>query len=446
MSAIPPIQDFEAFEKATVEFLKPPFRPHFPAVPWGERGKPRKRLQYLVEDWISTTGASVVGGRSGCGKSFFALHLAMCVCRGVDFFGLAVRRAGVIYQAGEGGYGLYDREEAYARHFEVKDDEKVPFMLVPVPIDILTKDKKDVDNFIADVRGHSEQMESKFGVPAGLIVIDTLKKAAPGIDEINGKDYAVVVANVYRIERETGCHVMLVHHTNAGGNKLRGNTSIRDDVDQVILIDHDKQTGIRDAVLDKIKDGEDGKKIRFTLISVPVRMEARSDGTDKEITSCAVVTVTEKDRLKKEQERQGFSVNPTERRILMNLFDAADRYGKFVASEADGPKAAIGRIVIGWDVYRDIALEKMPEVEDRKKARDQIRQEFKRAKDALLRYGIIGVSHPYMWWDGKPVRGFTRTFKRGQNADETRTNAGQSADQQLSPGERDMFDDPDIPL
>src|SRR5690606_24853404 len=117
----------------------------------------------------------------------------------------------------------------------------------------------------------------------------------------------------------------------------------------------------------------------------------------------------------KEQERQGFSVNPTERRILMNLFTAVDRHGRFVSGEKDGPKAALGRTIVSWDAYRDVALERMPEVEDRTKARDQIRQEFKRAKDALLRYGIIGVAHPYMWWNGKPVRGFSRTFPNGEN-------------------------------
>lgn len=446
MTVMPSLQSFDDFEAETVEFLKPPFRSYFGAIPWSDRKRPRKRLQYLVEDWLTTTGISFVGGRSSSGKSFLALHLAMCVARGLEFFGLSVRRCGVIYQAGEGGLGLLDRMEAYARHFNVPDDEDIPFELLPWKLDIFTKEKKDVDHFIEEVNHHSSVMKGRLGVPAGLIIIDTLKKAAPGIDEISGKDNAVVLDNVSRIERETGCHVMLVHHTNADGKKLRGHTSLRDDVDQVILIEHDKTTGIRDAVLDKIKDGEDGRKIRFTLIAVPVRTDLRSDGTEKEITSCAVVTVTEKERLKKEQERQGVTVNPTERRIMLNLFDAIDRHGRLVATEKDGPRAALGKVVVHWDHFRDLILERMPEVQDRKKAADQIRKEFARSKDFLIKVGVIAVETPYLWWAGKPVRGFSRTFPRGQMADESRTDGGQMEPEPITPGMQELFDNPDIQL
>lgn len=434
MSDLPPLQPFEQFEAETVRFLTPPFRPYFGGIAWRDRKKPRKRLQYLVDDWLTTEGVSFVGGRSSCGKSFFALHIAMCTCRGIDLFGLAVRRCGVVYQAGEGGLGLLDRMEAYAQHFQVPDGEDLPFMLVARPIDIFTKEKKDVENFIADVNGHSAAMKARNGIDAGLIIIDTLKKAAPGIDEISGKDNAVVLENVGRIQRETGCHVMLVHHTNADGKKLRGHTSLRDDVDQVILIEHDKETGIRDAILEKIKDGEDGKKIRFTLISVPVRFDTRPDGSEKEITSCAVVTVSEKERLKKERERQGYSCNPTTRKIFMNLFDATDKYGKFVASEKDGPASAIGCTIVHYDHYRTVAMEKMVETEDRKKAADQIRNEFKRHSTDLIKYGIVGVSHPYLWWNKKPIRGFSRTFENGQEPDTGRTGGGQTVNQPISPG------------
>ncbi|MGT2467420.1 AAA family ATPase [Mesorhizobium atlanticum] len=293
MTVAPTIEAFEQFEAATEKLLIPPFRSSFGAIEWKNRKRPRRRLQYLVEDWLTTAGVSVIGGRSSCGKSFLALHLSLCIARGVDFFGLTVRRCGVVYQAGEGGLGLLDRMEAYAQHFKVPEDEDIAFAMLPGKIDIFTKEKKDVDLFIEEVNVFSKAWEEKFGFPAGLVVIDTLKKAAPGIDEISGKDNAVVLDNVSRIERETRCHVCLVHHTNADGKKLRGHTSLRDDVDQVILIEHDKETGIRDAVLDKIKDGEDGRKIRFSLISVPVRTETMGDGTTKEFTSCAIVTVSE---------------------------------------------------------------------------------------------------------------------------------------------------------
>lgn len=108
---------------------------------------------------------------------------------------------------------------------------------------------------------------------------------------------------------------------------------------------------------------------------------------------------------------------------MMNLFDTVDRYGKFVASEKDGPRAALGKVVVEWDWFRDVSLEKIPEIADHEKAVEQIRKEFARAKDVLIKWGVIGVSKPYLWWSGKPVRGFPRTFPTGQEADQSRTGA-----------------------
>lgn len=431
MNAIPSIQSFEEFEATTIALLTPPFRSRFGALMWHERNRPRRRLKYLVEDWLTTTGISFIGGRSGCGKSFLALHMGFCIARGLDFFGLAVRRCGVIYQAGEGGLGLIDRMKAYEKHFQMLETDDIPFVLMPGKIDIFTKDKKDVDDFIAEVKHYSAMME----IPAGVIFIDTLAKATPGIDEISGKDNAIVLENVARIEAGTGCHVCLVHHTNAEGKKLRGHTSLRDNVDQVILIEHDKTTGIRDAVLDKIKDGEDGKKVRFTLAQVPVRVDKRDDGTDKEITSCVVLTVTEKERLKKEEARLGFGPNLTERKILTTMFTAMDRHGKFIAGGvSEEPAAALGKTAVKWDYYLNIALEQMPEIEDRKKAADAIRRDFKRGKEGLIKFGILGLESPWMWWAGRPVRGFRRTFPDGRDPNVP------DEPQPLSPGMQDTLD------
>jgi hypothetical protein len=207
---------------------------------------------------------------------------------------------------------------------------------------------------------------------------------------------------------------MLVHHMNADGKKLRGHTSIHANVDQVVLITQDEETKIRTAKLVKQKDDEDGLKIPFALMAVPVGMNAK---TEREITSCVVLSVSEKDRLKKEQERQGFYVNPTERRILINLFDTVDRHGQFVATEADGPRAAIGKIIVNWKDYLAVAHEKMIEEPDKEKATARITKEFTRAKDSLIKFGVIGLDKPYMWWVGKPIRGFARTFPRKDQAD-----------------------------
>lgn len=403
-----------------------PERPQsrFGAIPWGGRRQQRKRIEFLVDAWIPETGVTFIAGPSGSGKSFFALHLALSIARELDFFNRPTKRRGVVYQAGEGGLGLLDRMDAYAKHFEVPENEDVPFELLPVKIDIYSKESRDTENLIAEIKALELTMSCKVGV----VVIDTYSKATVGADEINGKDTAAILANVERIRDECGVNVIVVHHMNADGKKLRGHTSLRDNVDTVIVIHHDKDTGHRQAVLEKQKDGEDGLRITFTLGSVPVRV---NEATGADVTSCVVLSVTEKERLKAAQERAGYSPSVTERRILANYFTAIDRHGKFVAQESDGPRAAIGRNVVNWKDYLAVALEKMIEAEDKKKAADAIRKEFARARDGLARYGIFQMESPYMWWTGKPIRGFPRTFPK---KDVTQ------ADLSLSDGVQDYID------
>lgn len=380
-------------------------------------------LDWLVDRWLTAGEKSVLGGPSKSGKSFLAIHAAMCVARGQDFFDNAVKRGGVIYQAGEGKRGVKRRLRAYRKHFDVPDDEDVPLILLPATVDLYSQDG-DTAALIDEIKSWSLTM----AYPLQLVVIDTLATATAGADENSGKDMGVVLANTARIAEETGAHVMLVHHMNAEGKKLRGHTSIFGNVDQVITVVNDETTRVRTATLSKQKDDEDGLQIRFSLSAVKLGFDER---TQRDITSCVVLTVGEKERLKREEEKQGFSVNPTERRIMMNLFEAIDRHGRFIADESSGPRAAIGKTVVQWDHYRDVALERMPEIDDRKKAAEQIRKEFARTKDTLIKFGVIGVASPLMWWNGKPVRGFPRTFPKpldgGQMADFAGTTAGQMA-------------------
>lgn len=324
------------------------------------------------------------------------------------------------------------RLKAYRKHFDVPEDEDVPFVFLGSRVDLYSRDG-DTQPLIDEIKAWALTMSE----PLRLVVIDTLATATAGADENSGKDMSVVLENIAKIADETGAHVMLVHHMNADGKKLRGHTSVYANVDQVITVAMDETTKIRTATLSKQKDDEDGLTLRFALASVTVGYNER---TQRDITSCVVLSVSEKDRLKKEQERQGFSVNPTERRVLMNLFTAIDRHGIFVTNQEDGPRAALGKTIVHWDHYRDVALERMPEMEDRAKARDQIRHEFKRAKDALIKYGIIGVSHPHMWWDGRPVRGFSRTFPEAAKSENPRDFAGNNANFQESPGMADIVD------
>lgn len=395
-------EQFEKLVKKAPHWQPEPPRSSFGAVEWSHIDDQMPDPDYLIDGWMTECDRSVIGGPSGSGKSFLAIHIAMCVARGKDFFDNPVKKGGVIYQAGEGGRGIKKRLRAYRSHFKVPDEEQVPFVLLPSKVDLFARDG-DTEKLISEIKGWALTMAD----PLRLVVIDTLSTATAGADENSGRDMSLVLANIARISEACGCHVMLVHHMNADGKKLRGHTSIYANVDQVILVTSDEETRIKTALLSKQKDDEDGIKIQFALAQEVLGYDKKKS---RDITSCVVLSVSEKERLKKEQEAQGFSVKPSERRFLAIMFEAIDKYGKFVATKDDGPEKAIGRSVVDYKYYLDVAVNQMINEPDPQKARERERKAFERTTAFLLKAKIIDAERPYVWWTGKPIRGFSRTF------------------------------------
>lgn len=397
-------EKFREIVKGLRPWRPTPPRSQFGGLSWHDLDTPGADVEYLVNGMLTLNDRSMVAGPSGSGKSFLTIHLGMCVARGQEFLGRSVMQGGVIYQAGEGARGIKKRIKAYRAHFRVPDNEDVPFVLLPAKVDLFSKDG-DTGKLIEEINAWKVTLSH----PLRLFVIDTFSRATAGADENSGKDVSQIMDNVDRISRECGVHVMIVHHMNADGRKLRGHTSLYADVDQVLTITNDDETKIRTLSLTKQKDDDDGVKIQFSLAQVKVGWNAEAE---QDVTSCVVLSVTEKERLKKEQEREGFTVNPSERRFLVNFFEAMDKHGKLVVDDRDGPKAANGKTVVEYSDYADLAVSKMVEEEDQKKARERVRKSFQRVTDALVKYGIVKLERPFIWWTGKPVRGFPRTFPR----------------------------------
>ncbi|AMS41181.1 AAA family ATPase [Aminobacter aminovorans] len=419
-----------------------PVRPReFGAYYHDEIDGPGLEYDYIIDGLLTSRGRSVFGGPSGSGKSFFALHAAYCIGRGHEFFGHAVERGGVIYQAGEGGLGMKKRQKAYRKHFKVEDDEDIPLVVLPAKVDLFAREG-DTDKLIATIKA----IKITMSVPLRVVFIDTLATATIGADENSGKDMSVVLANIARIEHECGVHVCLVHHMNADGKKLRGHTSIHANVDTVVVITMDENTRIRTARLAKQKDDEDGLKIPFTLASVEV---GENPKTGKPITSCVVLTVSEKDALKKEQQQFGYSVRPTEEALLIPMFRAIKKYGRFVAEEKDGPPEAVGKHVVDFGHFLDVAVEMDASENDKIAARAKIRKAFERNTSYLIKHQVIAFKRTsekaaLVWWTGKPIRGFPHTFPDDMR---NRTNPGQNPDisetfspPPISPGLADMID------
>lgn len=407
----PVIQPFEEFEAAALPIIKP-FRSRFGRLRWRDLDLPGPEHEYLIDDFLTSGDKSVIGGPSKSGKSFLAIHASLSVARGVDFFGRPVKKGLVIYQAGEGARGVKKRLRAYRKHFECAGED-VPFELLQSRVDLYASEG-DTEKLIEEIRG----ITAEHDVPLRLVVIDTLATAQGVADENSGKDMGTVMANVDRINRETGAHVCLVHHMNADGKKLRGHTSIYANIDQVILVVRDEETKIRTVTLDKQKDDEDGIRFRFELLPVEL---GEHDG--RAVTSCVVVDVGEKAKILDERASQGLRLTDIERTLFRSLWDAIGEVGTQAPSSLQLP---LGTSVIKWGQWQqryEQVIEPPPDGADDaacRRHRDTVRKRMARVAERLFNKHVIGRENPYVWWAGKPVAGFPETFNRTRSAS-TRT-------------------------
>jgi len=360
-------------------------------------------FDFLIDEFLSVGDRSVIGGASQSGKSFLGIHIGLCVARGVDFFGRKVRRGAVIYQAGEGGRGVKKRLRAYRNHFGVPSDEDVPFVLLTHPVDLFRADG-DTKPLIAEIAA----WQAKLPLPISLIVIDTFATATPGAEENSGRDMSIALSHVADIARATGAHVCIVHHLNASGTKLRGHTSIYANVDQVIEVERNEQTGVRTATLTKQKDAPAGVKFQFELMAVKV---GYNEWSRRDVTSCVVLPVGEKQQ---ERTKAAVGLRGNEDPVFRALLSALKAKGEFAPAELGLP---VGTRAVRFHDWREafVAIDASAD-DDEGKRKERQRKALERSGAGLLKIGVIGRANPWVWWTGKPVAGFPETFPKTRAA------------------------------
>jgi AAA domain len=408
------IESFDSFLKRTDWIWEPPIKSKFGAISLDQLDDPGVEHDWLVSGWLSSRDRSVLAGDSKAGKSFLALETGLCIAFGRTIFGLKTKHGGVVYQVGEGLGGFKKRLRAWRAYYGADFTRDVPFRLFQKSIDIY-RDFDQVDALIEEILLHA----GTFGVPLRLVIIDTLAKASIGADENAVKDMGVVMKNVERINEKTGAHVMLVHHLTKGG-VVRGSTSVYAGVDQVLLLERDEQTKLRTLTLDKQKDDEEGVALTFELEQVPLGFD--EDG--RAVTSCVCIAVSERERVRREEELKGARVSVALEVFIKAFFQAQTRYGAPVPDDLSlSPNV---RSIVQWEdvkrAYADLAPsdalvreEQTTEEQEQATSRhyEKLKSRLRRMREETIARGILGFDqhegHSVCWWTGKPLRAFPHT-------------------------------------
>lgn len=233
-------------------------------------------MRWMVRGVLPLEGLAALYGPSGSGKSFLMLDVAAAVAGGANvWFGRRVVQCPVTYCALEGEAGMGKRVKAWSLH----NKKPVPAHLrfITQPVDLLNaRDVVDLAKAVQAAGGYG-----------GMVILDTLNRAAPGADENSSMDMGSIIAAAKQLQILTGGLVLLVHHTGKDATKgLRGHSSLYAALDGAIEVN--KTDTRREWRVAKSKDDETGTVHAFKLDVVTVGRDIEGD----DITSCVAAPDT----------------------------------------------------------------------------------------------------------------------------------------------------------
>lgn len=209
---------------------------------------------FQIGDLWPVGGLVVPFGPPGAGKTFFTVGAALSLGTGVRFHGMETRSSPVVYVAAEGSGGMGARVTAWKRHRGWSGAAGVHFLTEPV--NLLNDD--DVQRFMVELLMLDDT--------PGLVVFDTLARCMIGGDENSALDMGRAIEAADKIRHATDATVLLVHHTNKGGDLERGSTALRGAADTMLsLKDED---GVITVRCEKQKDAEPFSPLRLSLLRV----------------------------------------------------------------------------------------------------------------------------------------------------------------------------------
>jgi SpoVK/Ycf46/Vps4 family AAA+-type ATPase len=166
-----------------------------PPVPW------------VVEPLFVAGCVTMIAGREGTGKSMLALALAAAIGHGSSIAGMDCQPGMVLYVDAENG----EREA----HRRVRG--------LGVKSGTLSYYEAQGFNLATDIALLDGLVDKH---KPSVLILDSLRSLAPGLDENDSKQAEAAVRPVSRLAQATGLPVGLLHHAGKNGHEYRGSTAI----------------------------------------------------------------------------------------------------------------------------------------------------------------------------------------------------------------------------
>jgi hypothetical protein len=251
--------------------------------------KPVEKQSWLIKGVLPQTGVVMIGGQSGNGKTFQAIHLATSLIPDtdkdfyVDRYRIK-RKGGVLYLVLEGKAAFATRVQATINdtlglQMELGQRSKLPFAWNSFTPNLY---HEGPDLLIKLVEREAARMKSDFGVEIVVVFLDTMGLCARYDNEDSSAQVLKVLGDLGKASDATGAlFIGLDHYGKDQMLGLRGSSAKRDSPETILalLADQD-ENGIRGnyrMALVKIRDGMEGRIIPYRLEDVTLGVDPDGD-------------------------------------------------------------------------------------------------------------------------------------------------------------------------
>jgi hypothetical protein len=167
-----------------------------PPVPW------------VVEPLLAQGCVTMLAGREGQGKSMLALALAAAIGHGAVVAGLDCRRGRVLYVDAENG-----EREAHRRIHGLGG-------IAPQSLVYVEANGFSIAAHLAELNALVEDRRPD------VLVLDSLRSLAPGLDENDSQQAEAALRPVVRLTQAREMATVILHHAGKVGTEYRGSTAI----------------------------------------------------------------------------------------------------------------------------------------------------------------------------------------------------------------------------
>lgn len=246
----------------------------------GEMSVAARRPDYVLDGVIERGAMSLLFGDPASGKSLLALDWSCCIASGRSWLGRTVQQGTVIYIAGEGRGGIGRRGKAWSLRNDAPMED-LPVYVTKYGANFL--DPEDVAEMKEEIR--------RAPPPVAIIVVDTLARATPGMNEDRANEVGAFVEVCDDLRDEFGAAVLVLHHSpHRDKSRAKGSVALKGAVDVELALKRTSREDIVKLVCTKLKDGEPLSDVFLRFQSVDLPTPAGERMTSAVLVQCDLTT------------------------------------------------------------------------------------------------------------------------------------------------------------